>query len=240
MSLSAFLLGVINLIFSKFLTKIYTMKTHKFIVYIRVFFIYILIFTSCSKEDIIVFEETKEKDLNFEYYKIDLSKPYTDLSKDKRFKDLTKQQVLSILKYYSPNTISTSKQNCSNCVHHVTSIDSRLMPSDSGCDIHYKWTNTGCLKGKMKLINSCNPTVGSAVIMDTGIPEGHVAYVEKIVYQFGDPLLKINEGNRPSGVCRTVWLSVDDAMIKGYQNPNRSINCSNGPFYACASPYSSC
>ncbi|WP_109850935.1 CHAP domain-containing protein [Aquimarina sp. AU58] len=216
------------------------MKPQEMKIYFSIFFIAIFLFTSCSKEDTITSSEEIGTELDFEYYKIDLSKPHTDLSKDDRFKNLTSEQILTILEYYSPGTTSTSKQNCNNCVHHVRSIDSRLMPVDSGCDTHYKWTNTGCLKGKMKLINSCNPTVGSAVIMDTGIPEGHVAYVEKIVYQFGDPLLKINEGNRPSGVCRTVWLSVDDPMIKGYQNPNRSINCSNAPFYACASPYSSC
>lgn len=200
----------------------------------------LLLFTSCTKEPIVTYEETTETELNFKDYKIDLSEPYTDLSSDQRFKSLTSKQVLAILEYYSPGTTNnTSKQNCNNCVYHVRGIDGRLMPSDSGCNVYYKWTNTGCLKGKMKLINSCTPKVGSAVIMDTGIPEGHVAYIESVANIYGT-WLKINEGNRPAGVCRTIWISADDAMIKGYQDPNKNINCSNEPFYACASPYNNC
>ncbi|WP_298517148.1 hypothetical protein [uncultured Kordia sp.] len=187
--------------------------------------------------------DLREEALDFESYKIDFGKSFIDLSKDNRFKDLTQEEILKILDHYSPGEVNTAKANCSNCVHHVRGFDNRLMPVDSGCPVTYKWTNTGCLGGKKKLINTCTPSVGSAVIMDTGITEGHVAYVQSVVLINPNPpqyAIKINEGNRPSGTCRTIWISSTDSEVLGYQNPNIGINCSNTPFYTCSAPFSSC
>lgn len=215
------------------------MKPQKMKNYFNIFFIAIFLFTSCNKEDTAISPEGIESEIDFEYYKIDLNKSYTDLSNDKRFKNLTPEQILVILEYYSPDNTVTSKQNCGNCVAYVIGKDSRLMPVDSGCNVHYKWTDTSCLKGKMKLINTCTPVVGSAVIMDTGISAGHVGYVEKIVRVHDGYSIKVSNGNW-GGECKTLWFDTGDFRIKGYQDPNRSINCSNEPFANCNSPYSSC
>lgn len=197
-----------------------------------------LTFVNCEKEQLVTDEEAA---LNLEDYKIEFSKSYLDLSNDERFQDLSEEQMLKILDHYSPGEINTAKADCYNCVYHVRGFDSRLMPTNSGCDVYYKWTNTGCLGGKKKLINSCYPSVGSAVIMDTGITEGHVAYVETVVYvHAGEWYIKINEGNRPAGTCRTVWIYHSDPMVEGYQNPNIGINCSYEPFYDCGTPYGGC
>jgi hypothetical protein len=214
------------------------MNIKKSILIVNVFSILILTLVNCNEEQLTVEETTV---LDVKEYKIDFNKSYIDLSNDERFQNLTQEQMLKILNHYSPGEVNTGKANCSNCVYHVRGFDSRLMPVDSGCNIHYKWTNTGCLGGKKKLINSCYPSVGSAVIMDTGIPEGHVAYVETVLYVHAyEWYIKINEGNRPSGTCRTIWLYHSDPLIEGYQNPNLGINCNNQPFSTCGAPYGGC
>lgn len=218
------------------------MKIRKIMLGVSAVLTVILLCTNCSSDEIST-STIDETVLDFEYYKIDLSKSYTDLSTDERFKDLTQEQILKVLDHYSPGEINTAKADCNNCVYHVRGFDNRLMPVNSGCNIYYKWTNTGCLGGKKKLINSCTPSVGSAVIMDTGIPEGHVAYVESVVLINPNPQqfsIKINEGNRPTGTCRTIWISSTDAEIEGYQNPNIGINCNNAPFAECGTPYGGC
>ncbi|QHI37393.1 hypothetical protein IMCC3317_27720 [Kordia antarctica] len=219
------------------------MKINKMILGVGTFLVATFLFINCSSDTIAAVESENETTINFEYYRIDLSKSFTDLSDDERFKDLTNEQILAIMDYYSPGEESLTEADCNNCVYHVRSFDNRLMPVNSGCNITYKWTNTGCLGGKKKLINSCTPAVGSAIIMDTGISAGHVAYIESVVLINPNPVqysIKINEGNRPSGVCRTIWISSTDNNVVGYQNPNIGINCNNAPFSTCSTPYSSC
>ncbi|WP_074405851.1 MULTISPECIES: hypothetical protein [Aquimarina] len=220
------------------------MKPQEMKIYLSIFFIAIFLFTSCSKEDTITSSEEIGTELNFEYYKIDLSKPYTDLSKDDRFKNLTSEQILAILEYYSPGNTITSKQNCDNCVAHVMIKGNEngvtLMPEWIICDnVGKRYSDTSCLNGKMALINSNRPVKYSAVIMDinndgdTFDEPGHVGFVKKVVYYTSNHyMIKVNHGNWPSGKCSEGWIDGSDSRIKGYQNPYQNL-CNNLPFYYC-------
>ncbi|PKV48806.1 hypothetical protein ATE84_0820 [Aquimarina sp. MAR_2010_214] len=221
------------------------MKPQKIKLYLSIFCISAFLFMSCSKEDKAIYLQGTETELDYEYYKVDLSKPYTDLSNDERFKNLTPEQILTILEYYSPGTTNPSKQNehCKNCVAHVMIKGNlngvTLMPTWIMCDNEKIYTSTVCLDGKMALINSNRPVKYSAVIMDvnndsdTFNEPGHVGFVKKVVYYTSNRyMIKVNHGNWPSDKCSEGWIDGSDSRIKGYQNPYENL-CNNLPFHYC-------
>jgi len=194
----------------------------------------LLFLASCSQKEEI--QATDAGPVAGPMFEVDLSQDEIDFTEDERFKDLSVDQILSILEANSEPL--AFPRSCSNCVHYVRGKDSRLMPTSINCSGTTYWTNTGCFGGKRKLVNTCNPSVGAAMVEDRGTYAGHVAYVEQVVWVHSHyPLIRISEGNLPYGSCSSRWLDGFSSAVKGYQNPNYGNNCNNAPYWSCDPPY---
>lgn len=212
------------------------MKTTQLFTLSFVFALCIFFFPGCSEQENPLPETEKSETVAGPMFEIDLSEDEIDLTQDERFKDLSIEQILPILEANSRPL--AMPRSCSNCVHYVRGKDSRLMPLSINCSGTTHWTNTGCFGGKRKLVNTCNPSVGAAMVEDHSTYAGHVAYVEQVVWVHSHyPLIRISEGNLPFGSCNERWLDGFGSDIKGYQNPNYSNNCNNAPYWDCGAPY---